>query len=111
MMHMLSFKIDDHFVTPFNTGGKTVADVILLFINGAMAIAGITLLIFLIGAGIGIISSAGKGKPDDVAKSVKVATSALIGFLIVFASYLILQLIGNILVPSNPNIILEPPIT
>lgn len=109
MPNLLSFSIGDHFKSPFSlSGGKTLGDIVTLILSGALAIAGVALLVILIGAGYTIISSAGKGKPDDISKATKVATTALIGFIIVFAAYLIVQLIGNIFVPNSPDIITNP---
>jgi len=109
-MNNLVISIESSFNSPFNSfgGGRTLADIVSLILNGALAIAGVALLIILIGAGFTIIGSAGKGKPDDLTKATKVATSALIGFIIVFAAYLIVQLIGNIFIPGSPDAIISP---
>jgi hypothetical protein len=109
MITYLSFAIDEYFLSPFSaSGGKSLADIVTLILSGGLAIAGVALLIILIGAGITIISSAGKGKPDDLTKATKVATTALVGFIIVFAAYLIVQLIGNIFIPGSPDMIINP---
>ena len=104
---MQAFKLDQVFDTPFKEGGSSVADIIELVLKGSLAIAGIALLVIIIGAGIALITSAGGGKPDDTAKAAKTATSALIGFIIVFAAYLIVQLLGNFLT-GNLEMITSP---
>lgn len=107
-MNHLAFEINTYFKSPFSTEGKTLADLVALILSGALAIAGIALLLILIGAGFAIIASAGSGKSEDLSKATKVATSALIGFLIVFAAYLIVQLIGNFLTPGGGASIVSP---
>lgn len=73
-----------------------VGSIVSIIVANAMVIAGIILLIFLIGAGISMISGAGQNNPEKMEKGKKAATSALIGFVIVFAAYWIVQLIGKI---------------
>lgn len=62
-------------------------------ITGAISIAGIILLFLLIGGGIAMISGAGKSDPKTVEQGKKAATSALIGFIVVFSAYWIVKLI------------------
>lgn len=62
-------------------------------ISTAISIAGIILLFLLIGGGIAIISGAGKSDPKAVEQGKKTATSALIGFIVVFSAYWIVKLI------------------
>lgn len=69
-------------------------------------IAGLLLFILLIIGGLMVIISAGKGEEEGVQKGSKTITSALIGFLIIFASYWIIQIIETItgLQIFKPNI-------
>ena len=62
-------------------------------ITGAISVAGIILLFLLVGAGISMISGAGKNDPQSVQKGKQTATSALIGFVVVFMAYWIVKLI------------------
>jgi len=57
--------------------------------------AGLGLLIMLIVGGIGLMTSA--GDPDKMKTGYGRITHALIGFVIIFASYLIVQLVGLML--------------
>ncbi len=66
------------------------------YITGAISVAGIILLFLLIGGGIAIISGAGKSDPKSVESGKKAATSALIGFIVVFSAYWIVKLIETI---------------
>ncbi len=65
-------------------------------ITGAISIAGIILLFLLIGGGIGMIAGAGKSDPKTVEAGKQAATSALIGFIVVFSAYWIVKLIETI---------------
>lgn len=79
--------------------GKTVT----LFLNIAFVLAGLILLFFFILGGIGMISSAGQSDPQKAEQAKKTLTSAILGFVIVFASYWIVKLIGQLI--GIPNII------
>lgn len=74
-----------------------VGNLVSLFLNIAFALAGIILLFFIILGGIGIMGSAGEDNPQKAEQSKKTITSAAIGFVIVFASYWIVKLIGQLL--------------
>jgi hypothetical protein len=65
-------------------------------ITGSISLAGIILLFLLIGAGISMISGAGKSDPQSVEKGKKAASSALVGFIVVFTAYWIVKLIEEI---------------
>lgn len=81
-----------------------VGSLVSLFLNIAFVIAGVILLFFFIMGGIGMIASAGQSDPQKAEQAKKTLTSAVIGFVIVFASYWIVQLIGNLTgVPILPN--------
>lgn len=66
------------------------------FITGAISVAGIILLFMLIGGGIAMIAGAGKNDPKTVESGKKAATSALVGFIVVFMAYWIVRLIETI---------------
>lgn len=73
-----------------------VGSIVSLFLNVAFVIAGIVLVFYFIMGGIGLMSSAGQNDPQKIAQAQKTLTSALIGFIIVFASYWIVSLIGQL---------------
>ena len=77
------------FLTEITDIGKFVS----IIISNAMVIAGIILLFFMVFGGISMIAGAGSQNPEQVAKGRQAVTSALIGFIIVFAAYWIVQLI------------------
>lgn len=75
---------------------KNINNYISAIITGAISIAGVILLFILIMGGFGIIAGAGNDNPEKVEKGKKAATSALIGFIVVFMSYWIVKLIESI---------------
>jgi hypothetical protein len=81
------------FGNKFPTTMEEVGPLISRFINIAFIAAGIILLFFFIVGGIGLISGAGGDNPEQLEKGKKAVTSALIGFVVVFAAYWIVQLI------------------
>ena len=66
---------------------------ISILLKNVYMVAGVLLLFLLIFGGISIIMSAGSGDAKKTAQGQKIVTNALIGFLIIFASYWIIQLI------------------
>ena len=83
------------------TSLETVGGFVTLFLNAAFVLSGLILLFFFILGGIGMISSAGQSDPQKAEQAKKTITSAIIGFVIVFASYWIVKLIGQLLGISN----------
>jgi hypothetical protein len=80
-----------------------IGSLVTLFLNIAFVLAGLILLFLFIFGGIGMISSAGQSDPQKAEQSKKTLTSAIIGFVIVFASYWIVKLILQLL--NIPNLI------
>ena len=66
-----------------------------LLFNAYIA-AGVVLLFLLIGGGLTIIINTGQGRSENIAKGQKAVTASLIGFLVIFASYWIIQIIETI---------------
>ena len=58
--------------------------------------AGILLFLLLIFGGFSIIMGAGQNDPKKVGQGQKAATAAVIGFLVIFASYWIIQVIEKL---------------
>ena len=54
-------------------------------------ISGVLLLVYLVFGGFLMITSA--GNPDEAAKGQKIITNAIMGFVIIFASYWIIQIL------------------
>lgn len=70
-----------------------VGDLVSVVIANLYILAGIILLVLIVLGGIGMIAGAGQNDPQKVAQGRKAATMAFIGFLIIFASYWIIQII------------------
>lgn len=87
--------INSAFRSPF-TDVKNISSLVTTFLNIAFVLAGLILLFFFIFGGIGMISNAGSDNPQQMEQAKKTVTSALIGFVIVFAAYWIVQLLGKI---------------
>lgn len=89
----LAVAIGGQFTTPFQTGGKGIGDIVSLILNASFAVSGLLILLLLIYAGFSIIMGAGRSDPEQAAKGKNAATSALIGFIIVFSAYWIIRII------------------
>lgn len=75
---------------------KDIGKLVSIIVSNAIVVAGIILLFLMIFGGISMIAGAGSQNPEQVAKGKQAVTSALIGFIIVFAAYWIVQLIEAI---------------
>ena len=74
---------------------NNITDIISLALKFVFPAAGILLLFYLVMGGFSLMTSAGDPKAMQSAKG-KI-TSALIGFVIIFAAYWIVQIVGIIL--------------
>jgi len=72
-----------------------IGSIVSGFLNYLFPLAGILLLLYLIFGGFGLMTSGGDPKAVQSAKS-KI-TNALVGFLIIFAAYWIVQILGTVL--------------
>ena len=75
----------------FALKSKTIGDIINMVLPYVFVIAGLILLVMLILGGIQLMTSA--GNPDKVKAGSGRITHALIGFLIVFITYFVSQLV------------------
>lgn len=110
-MNYLAFNIGQEFFRNGVTGPiqspflelSGVGSVVSLLLNAAFIVSGLILLFFFIMGGIGMIGSAGQNDPQKAEQARKTITSAIIGFVIVFTSYWIVKLIGQLI--GLPNLI------
>lgn len=77
-------------------GGVTLGQVITTGLNLAFAVAGVLILFMLVYAGFKIVQSAGGSNPQEAEKAKAAATSAAVGFVIIFVAYWIIKLIETI---------------
>jgi hypothetical protein len=94
---------------PLGITFPSLATLINLILQNSLTIAGVILLALLIFGGISLILGAGASDPKKTQQGQKTVTSALIGFLIVFLAYFIIQIIEvitglDILNPSTYTI-------
>ncbi len=75
---------------------STPGAIISIVLKNIYMVAGVLLLFLLIFGGLSIIMSAGGGDPKKAAQGKKAVSSAVTGFLIIFASYWIIQIIEYI---------------
>ena len=102
MFNLLAVKIGDELIVKpsvaitnapaFSSPGSLIS----ILLKNIYVLAGVLLFILLLVGGFSIISSAGGGDPKKTAQGQKAITSAIIGFLIIFASYWIIQIIQYI---------------
>jgi len=78
--------------------GQTVGlgQLVSIIISNTIVFAGIIMVFLLVIGGIGVISGAGQDSPDKAAQGKQTVTYALIGFIIVFAAYWIVQIMETI---------------
>ena len=96
MKQLALIEIDNEFFgSKFNKLSELagIGDFVSLFIKVVFVIAGVSLLFFFILGGIGMIASAGSNDPEKAEKAKKTVTSAVIGFVVVFVAYWLVQLI------------------
>lgn len=92
----MGVRIDTAFFEPFGPPFREIKDIgtlVSVILANIYVIAGVLLLIFIIMGGLGMIMGAGQNDPQKVAQGKKAVTTAIVGFLIIFASYWIIQLV------------------
>lgn len=95
-MEKIAFNIGDVF---FNSSDRfprepgSVGGLIHTVIRNAFVVSGIILVILIIAGGIGMISGAGSQNPQKTAQAKQAVTAGVIGFIIIFAAYWIVQII------------------
>lgn len=82
-------------VININDPNLTLGEIVTQLIPYLFAGAGIVLLIYLISGGLSLMLS--KGDPKLLQSAKDKISSALIGFVIVFVAYWLVQIIGNLL--------------
>lgn len=78
------------------TGQYSLGYVISNILPNIYIFASVILFFILVIGGLTFIINAGKDNPEEAAKGKKAATAAIIGFLIIFCSYWIIQIIKTV---------------
>ena len=81
--------------TGFKFENKSVGDIFSGLLPYLYVIAGLILLVMLVTGGLGLMTAA--GNPDKMKAGYGKISNALIGFLIIFISYFVVQLVETIL--------------
>jgi len=110
---MLDFLVKSALAAPVNIGQKygpaksfpSVGDLVNIIVRNILTLAGIIALVAVVIAGFQIISGAGKMEGERVSKGTSAFTAAVVGIIIIFGAYFIVQIIEKILgYPIlNPN--------
>ncbi len=106
-MNKLAFDIGNTFGSPIGqTGGVGLADLVSLILSNAVAFAGVIMFFFFLGCGLGVIIGAGRNDPQTAEKGKQTVTAAVIGFIIIFVAYWIIQLVEGVTGVNilNPNL-------
>lgn len=82
-------------IIDINKSNLTLGEVVSGIIPWVFYIAGFALLLMLVFGGFQLLTSAGDKNAMEAAK--KRITNSIVGFVIIFASYWIVQLVGKIL--------------
>ncbi len=97
MNYLAQVKIGETFLGGgFLSNLKDVGQLVSIIISTALVISGIILLFLFVFAGISIIAGSGNQNPEQMAKGRQAATTAVIGFIIIFTAYWIVLLIGRL---------------
>jgi len=107
MQKIAAVPIGNIFNSPF---GKTLglADLVSIVLSNAVVFAGFILFLLILVGGIMVIAGAGSGNKEGVGKGQKAVTYAVVGFIIIFTAYWIIQIVGRMFGMNN---VLTPGIT
>ena len=94
-MDKVAVRIGPAFASPIGQD-VTLGDLVSVLLSNAVALAGIIVFILFILGGIGVLVGAGRDDPQATAKGKQAVTAAVIGFIIIFATYWIIQIIEEI---------------
>ncbi|KKQ24917.1 MAG: hypothetical protein US39_C0012G0022 [Microgenomates group bacterium GW2011_GWC1_37_12b] len=94
-MNKISFDIGTQLLgnDTFPRDPGSVGRFITAIASNAVVIAGIICVFMIIAGGFGMIAGAGGNNPQNAAKGRQAATAGVIGFLIIFAAYWIVQVV------------------
>ena len=79
----------------FNFSATTVGGIVSVLVNFLLPIAGLIFLLILISSGFKMMTSA--GDPKRIASARSGLTTGLVGFIIIFTAFWLVQIIGSIL--------------
>ena len=74
----------------------TISQLINVILPNLLVLAGVIGFLFVVIAGIGIISSAGSGEAEKVSKGKQAFTAAVVGLIIIFSAYFIINIVETL---------------
>lgn len=83
-------------VDEFNPPFSSISELINRLLPNVLLLAGIILFLLILGGGFMLISGATEGEADKTEKGKQAVTYAMIGFVIIFASFWIIKLVEKI---------------
>jgi hypothetical protein len=95
MKKLAAVDIGTSFGSPFGQS-LGVGNLVSIILSNAVVLAGVIMLFLMLIGGFGIIMGAGQDNPETAAKGRKAVTAAVIGFIIIFASYWIIKIVETI---------------
>lgn len=81
---------------PISTTFTDLGSLVSVLLPNIYILAGILLLILMIGGGLAVIAGGQESDPRKTGQGASAVTAALIGFLIIFTSYWIIQIVQAI---------------
>lgn len=104
-MLLADVKIEDFYPPAKNGQFQTLGGFISSFLPKVLIFAGVIFFFLIVIAGLGVITRAGSEDAHGQEQAKSFLTNALIGFVIIFASYWIVQIISFVTFNSLGNLI------
>lgn len=92
-MNVYAIDIGDKLGSNIKTNYPNIGALISIILKNGLTIAGVILLALILFGGVSYIAAAGQADQKKIAAATDTLTSAAIGFLVIFASYFIIQII------------------
>lgn len=92
-MIILSINIGTELGSNIVQNYPNIGSLVSIILKNVLTIAGVILLALILFGGVSYIAAAGSSDQKKIAQSQEILTSAAIGFLVIFASYFIIQII------------------
>ena len=90
------FAVNIQSISPTFSQFSNVGDLVNVIVRNAFVLAGVITFVLLIFGGFGFIVGAGAGDTKRVEQAQKTVTGAIIGLLVVVASYWLVQILETI---------------
>ncbi|HCM37452.1 MAG: hypothetical protein UV61_C0010G0021 [Candidatus Gottesmanbacteria bacterium GW2011_GWB1_43_11] len=75
----------------------TLGTLMNVILPNILTLAGIVVLVFVVASGLIFMNHAGKGESDKTAKDKQAFTAAVIGLMIIFGAYFLIQIVETLL--------------